>query len=293
MSIRRARSLIGLLTLLLVAVAAAGAEPAAAPTYHQEEGRQAVYRVATKSTSNQPRAGGTVKTTSTASVRVSVEFLGLTPDSTIQVRGEVLSGTVSKVSQGKTQTIALQPRTVNYEVSPRGEVKLADGDVTPTPGTEEVGITLTPDDGFLAGYLAVLPKRPLKVGDHWTGTVTSGEAGSENETEVRYDAKAVGQTQYAGRTCWKIKTNYKRALTQTFSAPDGSGEVRVKSTATGTCAWLFAPQEGVLVASDTTSKSLYTATLSVAEAEETVHGSLTSEVHARLVELDGEPVAAK
>ncbi|NIQ99714.1 MAG: hypothetical protein GTN78_05865, partial [Gemmatimonadales bacterium] len=106
--------------------------------------------------------------------------------------------------------------------------------------------------------------------------------------EVRYDSKVLGQLAYAGRNCLKVKSALRQFEQATLEAPDGSGRLTAKIRGTGSVIWLFDPNEGLVMKSDSDS------TMSIAivmEApsigEQTLNASATVTAHARMTEYNG------
>jgi hypothetical protein len=284
---------------LLAALALAGLAAAAAPQtytlrFHEGDGDKATYAVSATTTA---KFTGPEPTTQKGTVQVDLkcaaEFLGLSPDDTLMVQGEILGGTM-KTSLGKQSRTAPVPDSVtNYLLTPRGDVKemdLASGEPT---FVTSIGWIYTPDDAFL---IAPFPAHPVKVGESWKTVAQQPVIGGEpGETvEVKYESKLLGPIAYAGRNCLKIQTNSGHLMQESIEAPDGSGRLSAKGRSTRATVWLFDPKEGLVMKADATIKFDITQVLeSVTEGEKSAKVIATMDMHSRLTEYNGTKVPAK
>jgi hypothetical protein len=289
----------GLAIGVLAALGLAGLAASAAPqTYllrlHQGEGDKAAYALsavvnAKVSIPNEPLQ----KLSATTNLKCAVEFLGIAPNDTMRVEGEVVGGATVIEESGHTQTVPADDFVVDYLLTPRAEVKEADLLSGVPPMVASTGLFYTPDDAFL---VAPLPDKPVKVGDRWQGVaqvpIVLGQPGAR--AEVKHDSKVLGQVAYAGRNCLKIKTSLRQFRQASFDAPDGSGTLTAKLHATAAAVWLFDPQEGLVMKADGTVAADITLRLqSITEGEQTAKVTATEEVHTRLTDYNGMKVPPK
>ncbi len=184
-----------LLTLLTGGLGLAGTAAATAVTYTQKDGDRAAYTASVTNVIKFTMQGQTVKLSGGADIKILARFMGLTPKNTIQVEANVVSGSEFATIEGKHATKGVTPRLASYEVTPRGELRLADDE---EGGDEGLLVAIGPGDAFLGMGAAVLPTKPLKVGDRWEGTVSSDVTHVENAVPIKYSAKALGQVSWAG-----------------------------------------------------------------------------------------------
>ena len=184
----------------------------------------------------------------------------------------------------------MHPRVANYEITPRGEIKIESDASSDDAEGNLPGVTFGPGNVFLGMDVAVLPEKPLKAGDRWEGTVVENASEGGGQLPIKYNSKALGQVQYDGRSCWKIKTNFRTVMDE--SQPTRAGiEVQVKVVVTGDVIWLFDPKRGLLITADGTAKGTVDAEAdTVAEGQVTVNGGLDLSFHTKLVEYNGQKV---
>jgi hypothetical protein len=209
---RNLRLTVSLVALAIATGGAAGGVPRGVVLkYHDGEGDRATYEVTAAAHAKIAVNDGVVqKGEFGLRFKTTAEFLGLTPDETIRIQGEVISGTTSGKVAGKTASAALTPSLANYEITPCGETKYRELASGVPPAMPDVFLVLAPDDAFLTGGVGVFPKTPVGVGSAWHGSVTLPPfgGGADDMAEMKYDSKVVGQVPYAGKTCYRIKTDY-------------------------------------------------------------------------------------
>ncbi len=290
------------LSLSLFAITAAGLAAAGAPQgvilkYHEGEGDRATYEfTATAHAKIAVNDGVVRKGDFGLRFKTTAEFLGLTPDGTIRVQGEVTSGTASAKVGGKTATAPVEPSTVNYDITPRGEMKYRELASGQPPALPDIFLVFAPDDAFLTGGVGVFPKTPVTVGSAWHGVIAfpalGGEAGAT--VEAKYDSKIVGQTPYAGRTCYRIKTDYRVFHQETMPSPDGTATATVKAKGVSSVTWLFDPAAGLVMKADEAATLTTTVTIDhMVEGQNVVKLTTALENHSRMSEYNGEKLAAK
>jgi hypothetical protein len=293
--LRVVSSLLLLLSATGLAFGAASKPAPALLTYHQGEGDRAIYTTTVNNTMKfLMNTGQPLKGTSISHMRVEARFLGLTPDNTIQVQGRVLSGSAKETLKGESHEVTLRrPLLTNYEITRQGEVKIEAKAYDQEAEEQTLGISFGAGDTFLGMQVAVLPKKPVKVGDAWGGTVVMNASEGGDEFPIKYNSKALGQAQYCGKPCWRIKTSFRLVKVESEQAPDGT-ELQVKLTITGDLIWLFNQKDGLLMTADGTAKATADAQADlIAEGLITGNGTWAFDFHTKLIEYNGEKVAAK
>jgi hypothetical protein len=121
--------------------------------------------------------------------------------------------------------------------------------------------------------------------------------GEGNETmQLKYDSKILGRETYAGRSCYKIRTNYRVFLSEDIPMEGVEGSARMKGQGTGAATWLFDPAAKVVVKTATTDTLAITALVDIVtmgEGQHEIRVTTSSQTSGRLVELNGEAVAGK
>ncbi len=295
MHLRRRILALGLLAALALAgLAAAGAPQTYTLRLHDGTGDIAKYSFTATVASHM--TGTDVpwkKVDASAQLQSAAEFLGVSPDGSLLVQGQVLGGTIKGSIDGKGAANAIEASSMNYILTPRAEVKELEV-LSGTPAqTAIMGVAFTADNAFLP---PPLPAGPIAAGGRWQSTahvpVLMGEPGETKE--VKYDSKVLGPIAYAGRNCLKIKSTFRQFEQATVEAPDGSGTLVLKLGGTGSIIWLFDPKEGLVMKSDSDSTLTITAVVqTITEGEQTVKGTGRVSLHAKMTEYNGTKLPAK
>jgi hypothetical protein len=300
---RRRSVVVSAAAVLLVAVLAtyAAEDPAPKPSeglilkYDQTEGDRASYEFSVSGTAklNLQQGLTTERMDISMQAKCVEEFWEPTPEGLAQVQGAFMSGTMKAKSQGEEHGSPLQRMVVNYKIAPSGEMKereLLSGELT---GLAGLPFAFGPDDAFLVGGLVQFPKKPLKPGDKWKGTVAIPSEETGAAVLVNYESKALGLEQYRGRPCVKIATSAKEATETTVPDEESGGIVTFKGTAKETVTWRFDYERGLVMSSEGVIQ--ITATGSFVDEEAREHTATMSGVlntRSVMTEFNGQKLSA-
>jgi hypothetical protein len=288
---------------LLAALTSYGAEaPAQQPAqglvlkYHQTEGDRAAYDFSATGVAklNMQKGLTTEKISVSLQMKCVEEFWEPTSEGLIQVQGAILSGSIKAVWQGQEEAQPVERAAVNYKIAPSGEMKekeLLSGEPSPLPG---LPFAFGPDDAFLVGGLVQFPKKPLKAGDKWKGTVRIPSDEPGVTVLVNYESKAMGLEQYRGRPCVKITTTAKETAQGAVSDEESGGTARFKGTAKETVTWRFDYDRGLVMSTDGVIQISATGTFVDEDAREytaTVSGVV--DTRSKMTEFNGQALPAK
>jgi hypothetical protein len=292
-----------LAAVVLAALTSYGAEaPAQQAThglvlkYHQTEGDRAAYDFSATGVAklNVQKGLTTEKINVNLQMKCVEEFWEPTSDGLIQVQGAILSGTIKAIWQGEEEAQPVERTAVNYKIASSGEMQeqeLLSGEPLILPG---MFIVFGPDDAFLIGGRMQFPKKPLKVGDKWKGTVRIPTLESGQTILADYESKVLGLEQYRGRPCVKIKTTSKYSEKETAPVPESGGTATGKVTTAETQTWRFDYERGLVMSSEGTIQATLTGTFVDEEAREyTATMSGVVNTRSKMTEFNGQALPAK
>jgi len=239
-----------------------GAEPKGLTLrYHQTEGDQAAYDFAATATMKltiEPDMPGS-RIDASIQMKCLAEFQGSTPEGFTQVQGQILSGGMKVKTETVEHTEPITGVAVNYQVSPRGEIKQRDLLSGESPTMPHLYFTFGPEAAFLLGGDVQFPSGPVKVGDTWKGTIRMPSWREDEELIARFESKALGLEQFRGRPCLKIKTTTKAFFTQTIPFSAGGPEVKAKIRVVSVATWRFDHERGLVMWAEGYNKTTTTA----------------------------------
>lgn len=240
---------LSLFSLLTVAVSRPAAAADSTLRYCQGEGDKASYDFSCSVHAKLDIQGGltTSEADMTLKMKCLAEFLGADSDGNGKVRGQILSGTLQVKAEGEEENVPLDKLVINYRISPRGEMlesNLLSGEPPVLPG---IWYIYVPDDTFLVGGVGVFPEGPVKVGDKWQGVAHIPSMVTGESQDVPYESKMLGEEQFRGRTCAKIRTTFKDTYKDALDVPGGQGEVNVEAKASGWRLWRFDRARGLVM----------------------------------------------
>ena len=298
---RVSRLLCSLLLPLAFLLAAAPVVFPAAPAgkvlrFRPNEGDTAVYQHKLSGRAEVKEEGGQkARLEVRAEATCNVEFLGQTASGDFGLGGAIQPYTVTETLDGDETTTQASEVAARYVVNNQGRIKSVTW-ITSDPllDTEDRGVAVTPDDIFLLGGAAILPDKPVKNGDKWSGTVKiPGAVMGEDET-IKYDSVLLGQAAFRGISCEKIKTKAAVSFSATIESPDGAGTAAVAGKGAGEYVWLFDSARGVIVSIDGTEKTSITVKITEVEqdlAAVTISGVVNGKT--ALTEYNGVPIGSK
>jgi hypothetical protein len=298
---RISRVVRSLLLPFAVLLAAAPAVFSAAPAgkvlrFRLKEGDTAVYQHSRSGRAEMTEAAGEKsRMEMTAQARCTVEFLGETAGGDFGVQAVIEPHTVNAKVDGEEQTQESPGNAARYIVNNQGRIKKVTwltGD--PTADPESAGLVVTPDDVFLLGGAGILPDKPLKKGDKWTGTVTVPGAVMGEDLVVKYQSVLLGEEQFRGAVCQKIKTTATSSFSASEEMPELGGTIKASAKATSQHTWLFDPERGLIASAEGTNR--LSVTMQVGDPDQTlVSVTLSGVINSRsvLTEYNGVPVAAR
>ena len=290
-----------LLLPFAVLLAAAPAVFPAAPAgkvlrFRPKEGDTAVYQhtLSTRAEMKE-EAGEKSRTEMTAQARCTVEFLGENASGDFGVQAAIEPHTVDTKVDGEEGTEESPGSAARYVVNRQGRIKKVSwltGD--PTDDPESAALVITPDDVFLLGGAAILPDKAVKKGDKWSGTVTVPGAVMDEDLVVKYQSVLLGEEQFKGAVCQKIKTTATSSFSAREDMPELGGTIKASAKASGQYAWLFDAERGLIASAEGTDR--LSLTVQVGDADQTlVSVTLSAVINSRsvLTEYNGVPVGAK
>jgi hypothetical protein len=290
-----------LLLLFAVLLAAAPAVFPAAPAgkvlrFHPKEGDAAVYQHSLSTRAEmKEEAGEKSRMEMTAEARCTVEFLGETASGDFGVQAAIEPHTVNAIVDGEEQNEESPGNAARYVVNRQGRIKKITwltGD--PTSDPESAGLVVTPEDVFLLSGAAILPDKPVKKGDKWSGTVTIPGAMMGDDLAIKYQSVLLGEEQFKGAVCQKIKTTATLSFSAREDIPEMGGTIKVSAKASGQYTWLFDAERGLIASTEGTDRVSVTA--QVGDADQTlVNVTLSAVVNSRnlLTEYNGVPIGQK
>ncbi len=268
---RTLRTLLLLPAALLLASTLAAAAAPLVLTYHAKPGDKAVYTetATVKSTRTGTTAPGT--NVERAQFRWSVTFAKAPAKGGLQATGRLLSGS-AQVNGEKPQQAGAY--TARYVLTPQGETTRSEMVAGEPLLLSLSGAEFGPFDVLVP---SPLPKQPVKVGDMWTTDHRKASPGNDLDL-LASTSKLLGETTYAGRKCLQIRTHLQDTLRDKASG--------VTASIDGTVLWLFDPQAGVALRSDTTGKQV----TEIRQGSRRATVTATVDQHVRLTEWNGRKV---
>ncbi len=189
-----------------------------------------------------------------------VEVLGDTSGGDFGLKGVIQPYPVTTTVDGEQEEEEAPEVAARYVVNPQGRIKSISwlsGD--PMLADEETGgLFLTPEEVFLVGGAAILPDKPVKKGDKWSGTVTIPDAGMGGDEVIKYESVLLGEEKFQGVVCDKIKTKATTSFSVSENAPDGSGKISVTAKVKGEITWLLDASRGMIVSTTATDQVVIT-----------------------------------
>jgi hypothetical protein len=261
--------------------------------YHANEGSTAVYDHKLSGRLDlTEEAGQKGRVEITTQARCNVEFLGGTASGDIGLRGLIEPRSSTVITDGRKEIVQSSEVAARYLVNPQGRVKsiswLTGG---PMLDSMDEGVSVTPEDIFLLGGAAILPDKPVKTGDKWSGSVKGpGALAGEDET-IKYESTLLGEETFRGALCARIKTKATISGSASEDAPDGSGRAVVSAKATTVATWLFDPERGMITSVDESDQLSMTIKIIQDEgvlAKVTMAGVINT--RSTLTEYNGAPV---
>jgi len=247
------KRVLGILTVLFVALAASTVAPAADGVvlkYTHSAGDRAVYDYGLSARLQLKEEGGqSARVEMSLQMKCLAQYLGDTSSGDWGILGHIVSGTAEAKSEDQEQSVEIGEVKVRYIVSPTGEIqshRLVSGD-PPVLNFGGAVLVLGPDDAFMLAGVAIFPDQPLKKGESWTGTATVPNLLEGDSQEVPFKSVFLGESTFAGSKCYQIKTASTHSFEGSIPSPDGSGALDVVMTAVGEATWLFDPARGVIV----------------------------------------------
>jgi hypothetical protein len=289
-----------LLPFAVLFVAAPAVFPAAPAgkvlRFRANEGETAVYQHKLSGRAEMKEEGGQRgRAEVSAEATCNVEFLGQTASGDFGLRGVIQPYTVKETVDGNESVSEASEVAARYIINNQGRIKTVSWITTdPMLDEERRGVAVTPDDIFLLGGAAILPDKPVKKGDKWSGAVKiPGAVMGEDET-IRYDSVLLGQESFRGIPCEKMKTKAAISFSATIDSPDGSGSLTVAGKGTGEYVWLFDAERGIIVSIDGTVRTAMT--MKVVDVEQTLVSAAISGVEndkTVLTEYNGVAIGQK
>jgi len=286
-----------LLAVALVSVATANPAQAEEITlrHRGSKGDKAVYDfgLSVHARVEEKDGSGPTQVEMTLQMKCLSEVLEVLPGGGQRVRAEITSGTMKLKTEGGEQAVVVGNVVATFQVSPLGEIEeyVRIGGDPPVLFFPGIYIRLGPEDGSLIGGLAGLPDRPLKTGDKWQGIAKKPDPRTGEAQEERYESRLMGEEEFRGRRCVKIRTVRNWELDGDFPTPDGSVVAHVKGRISGYDMWRFDPERGVIMSSD---GSHHLAVTARARRDTEVLGvattSATISTSSQLTEFNGQKV---
>jgi len=263
--------------------------------YRHSRGDKAVYQFDLSCRAEVKEEGGPRRIQAEMSVEMEclAHFLGETASRDWGIRGEISSGVIRFKGEGKDESLSFGEMSARYIVSPRGEVssaRLTSGD-PPTLFFGGGTLAFGPEDAFLLGGAAIFPEKPIKKGDRWEGSARAPGLIKGEIQELPYESVLLGEENFGGTVCQKIKTTRRRELGGSERSPDGSGVAHIKLKISQTDTWLFDPERGVIMSIEGSARVLVTT--EVEQGGQKLGGTATSGViNARsvLTEFNGKKI---
>ncbi len=287
-----------LLAVVLLAIAPAvlsGSPPGKTLRFRANDGSTAAYDLGMSGRAEIKEAAGQKERVEfSTSTRCDVEFLGQTASGDFGIRSTIQPYTLNAKVGANERGQEKAEMAARYTLNALGRVKSVSW-LTGNPSMDPAGagISLTPDDVIFGGA-AVLPERPVKKGDKWSGAINVPGAGVGDEETIKYNSVLLGEETFRGIRCQKIKTSATMSETGSEEAPDGSSVVRINVKVTSTATWLFDAERGIIVSIDESSKLSMTVKIEQdgsALASVTVNGVMN--IRSTLTEFNGIAVAVK
>ncbi|MFB3880622.1 MAG: hypothetical protein ACE149_05130 [Armatimonadota bacterium] len=297
---RVSRLICSLLLAVAMLVAASIVFPAAPAgkvlRFRPKEGDTAAYQFSTSTRGEmKEEAGQKSRMETSAQARCTVQFLGETAVGDFGAEAAIEPHTINETVDGEDQSKESPGTAARYVVNNQGRIKRVTwltGD--PSADPESAGLAATPDEVFLLGGAAILPDKPVKKGDKWSGTVTIPGVVMGGDLKVNYQSVLLGEEQFRGAACQKIKTTATATFAASEDLPEVGGTVKVSAKQTGQYTWLFDAERGLIASAQGTERVSVTAQLS--DPDQTLVSfalSAVSNVRSTLTEYNGVSLAAK
>jgi hypothetical protein len=111
---------------------------------------------------------------------------------------------------------------------------------------------------------------------------------------VKYQSVLLGEEQFRGAVCQKIKTTATSSFSASEEMPELGGTIKASAKATSQHTWLFDPERGLIASAEGTNR--LSVTMQVGDPDQTlVSVTLSGVINSRsvLTEYNGVPVAAR
>ncbi len=218
--------------------------------YHHSPGDRAVYACGVSSRAQITEEGGaSARAEMVVQMTCLVEVLGDTASGDWGMVGSFPDGVLTVKVEGKEESHPFGDVGLRYVVSPRGEIKSVRllGGEPPVLLFGGGVLALTPDGAFLLSGAGVFPDQPLGKGDTWKGVAGLPHLRGGGTYQIAYESALLGEEEFHGAKCWKIKTQTRQELQDTVTSCDGAGQVDFSVKSSGEETWLFDPSRGVIV----------------------------------------------
>ncbi len=238
--------------------------------------------------------GETAKVAGNLIMECLAEYLGDTASGDWGIHGTIVSGRQETTVDGEEESVEFGNIVARYIVSPLGEItsyRLIRGE-TPDFLQADSGLLLEPADAFLLSGLAVLPEKPVKQGDKWTGVAKIPFLEGGGMEDLPYESTFLGLESYHGSECWKIRTTTKVDLEETIPGPDGVGQLALGAKLSGEATWLLDQKRGVIASVDEVDNIALTATFAEG-GEKRIRATIAGVVNSRseLAEFNGAKIS--
>jgi hypothetical protein len=198
----------------------------------------------------------------------TLEYVEASADA-LTLLGRVTSGNAKLSAADEEHEREFEQLAARYRMTRRGELtsyELESGELMVVPFAGGA-VVPGPEDAFVLSGAGVLPEKPVKENDTWSGTAQVPSPFGDEPMELQYESTYLGRGEHRGIPCHRIRTSFWLEHEESDEA-EGAGGLSMSSRMVSEVTWLLDAERGVILLSDATSQMAVSYTAVSPDGEE-------------------------